>query len=582
MVTDVVGFSRLTGTDEDRTLARLRALRSDLIDPTISVHNRRVVKRTGDGTLVEFRSVVDAVRCAIEVQASMVERNAGLPPARRIEFRIGVHLGDVVEESDGDLMGDGVNIAARLEGLARPGAICLSEDAYRQVRARLDLAVTDLGLVELKNIAETIRVYSLEAGSPAQAKSMQRLILAAAEKYPARPAPPDKPSIAVLPFTNMSGEAEQEFFADGLSEDLITELSKAPGLFVIARHSAFVFKNKSIDVRLVAQELGVRYILEGSARRAGGRIRINAQLIDAGEGGGHLWAERYDRDVADVFAVQDEVVSRIVGALVGRLAVGKLPDRKTTTSLEAYDLCVRGRFLYHRMGGAEEGKEARRLFEGAVALDPDYAEAYAFLAMTHWFGWVNWFEDVEPHRLLALEFAQRAVKLNPNDAFAHSVFAFVLEYERRYSESAEQIEIALTLDPNHADTYAMRTDLFVMEGRPFEALQSIAQALRLNPQPPPWYYWLQGEAEYAARQYESAVATLRRESTYGTASRSILAAALAQLGRKEEAQLEARLFMSDYPEFRIGSFLATQPFMNESDRDHFAEGYRKCALPDAD
>jgi tetratricopeptide (TPR) repeat protein len=364
-----------------------------------------------------------------------------------------------------------------------------------------------------------------------------------------------------------------------LTEDLITELSKAPGLFVIARHSCFAFKNKPVDIRRVARELGVRYVLEGSARRAASRIRINAQLIDAQEGGGHLWAERFDRDLADVFAVQDEVIARIVEALLGKLAVSKLPDRKPPKSIEAYDLCVRARFLWQR-SMVEEGREARRLFEQAIALDPDYAEAHAYLAWTHWMGWVNWFEPVDAHRQLALDIARRAVTLDPNEAFAHGVLAFVLFYEHEYEESAREIDAALHVDPNHADIHAMRTDLLVMDGRPLDAIESIARALRLNPRPPAWYLWLKGEAEYASRQYENAVATLRCEATYGTPSRSILAAALAQLGRLDEARTEGRLFMADYPDFRIESFFDTQPFRNRTDREHFAEGYRKSALPE--
>ncbi|TIM13673.1 MAG: adenylate/guanylate cyclase domain-containing protein, partial [Mesorhizobium sp.] len=311
LAADVVGYSRLASADEDRTLARLRALRSDLIDPTIAVHNGRVIKRTGDGALVEFRSVVDAVRCAIEVQNAMVERNAGVPPGRRIEFRIGIHLGDVVEESDGDLMGDGVNIASRLEGIAAPGAICLSEDAYRQVKARLDLSVSDLGSTQLKNIADPIRVYSLQVGAAAPAKATTT-----SEFVTSRPvtALPPKLSIAVLPFANMSGDAEQEYFADGISEDTITALSKLSQLFVIARNSSFTFKGKNVNVQEVGRNLGVRYVLEGSVRKSGNRVRITAQLIDATTGG-HLWAERFDRDLTDIFAVQDDVTQHIVGAL---------------------------------------------------------------------------------------------------------------------------------------------------------------------------------------------------------------------------------------------------------------------------
>ncbi len=344
LAADVVGFSRLTGADEERMLARLRALRSDLIDPTIAVHHGRVVKRTGDGALVEFRSVVDAVRCAIEVQNAMVERNAGVSEDRRIEFRIGIHLGDVVEEADGDLMGDGVNIAARLEGVAQPGAICLSEHAYRQVRARLDLSVSDLGQTQLKNIAEPVRIYSLQVGLPAQAKPPAPVEPKSEEKPPARPPPPDKPSIAVLAFQNMSGDPEQEYFADGITEDVITDLSRIGGLLVIARNSSFAYKGKAVDIRVVARELGVRTILEGSIRRAGGRVRINAQLIDA-ETGGHLWADRFDRDLTDIFAVQDEVTRRIVDALKIKLSPGEaaMLDAVKTTNSKAHDLFLLGR-----------------------------------------------------------------------------------------------------------------------------------------------------------------------------------------------------------------------------------------------
>ena len=314
LAADVVGYSRLAGSDEDRTLARLRALRSDLIDPTIAVHHGRVVKRTGDGSIVEFRSVVDAVRCAIEVQNGMVERNAGLPPERRIEFRIGIHLGDVVEESDGDLMGDGVNIAARLEGIAKPGAICLSEDAYRQVKSRLDLAVSDLGATELKNIAEPVRVYSLQVGIPAQAKT------ASAEPHKPPPRPPL--SIVVLPFANIGGDPEQEYFVDGVTESLTTDLSRIGGSFVIGRNTAFTYKGKAVDLKQIGRELGVRYVLEGSVQRGGNRMRVNVQLIDA-ETGNHLWAERFDKPLADLFDMQDEIVARLAQQLNTQLVRGR-------------------------------------------------------------------------------------------------------------------------------------------------------------------------------------------------------------------------------------------------------------------
>jgi adenylate cyclase len=378
LVSDVVGYSRLTGTDEDRILARLRALRSDLIDPIIDVHNGRVVKRTGDGAIVEFRSVVDAVRCAIEVQNGMVERNAGLPPERRIEFRVGIHLGDVVEESDGDLMGDGVNIAARLEGIAKPGTICLSEDAYRQVKSRLDLAVSDLGEQSLKNIADPVRVYSLEVGKPAQAKPTkpaapkQRSIFAllgvgivaliviagsawyfrsttrtapVASNAPA-PAGAARLSIVVLPFANLSGDPAQDYIADVITEELTTNLSRIAGSFVIARSTAFTYKGKPIDVKQVGRDLGVRYVLEGSEQMSGSHVRVSTQLIDA-ESGSHLWADQFDANRGDLLEMQDEIVKRLSGPLEIRLVdvdaarVARTPPG----NLDAQDLalqCWRG------------------------------------------------------------------------------------------------------------------------------------------------------------------------------------------------------------------------------------------------
>src|SRR5262249_51961864 len=342
LAADVVGYSRMMQADEAGTLAALKSRRADVLQPLVSKHHGRIVKLMGDGVLVEFGSAVAAVECAVELQQAMETANADLPGDQRIVLRIGINLGDVIIEGS-DLYGDGVNIAARLEEMAEPGTIVMSKKVHDEIERKLTLTCDDLGEQPLKNIAAPIQVFRV-GRSREQVPSSGRLPL------------PDKPSIAVLPFTNMSVEPEQEFFADGLTEDLIAELSKAPGLFVIARHSSFAFKNKSVDIRQVAQDLGVRYILEGSARRAASRIRINAQLIDAREGGGgHLWAERFDRDLADVFAVQDEVVACIVEALVGKLAASKLPDRKPPKSVEAYDLCVRGRFLYRRTM-VEEGR----------------------------------------------------------------------------------------------------------------------------------------------------------------------------------------------------------------------------------
>jgi adenylate cyclase len=389
LAADVAGYSRLTGADEDRTLARLRALRSDLIDPTIAVHHGRVVKRTGDGILIEFRSVVDAVRCAIEVQNGMAERNAGLPAERRIEFRCGIHLGDVVEESDGDLMGDGVNIAARLEGIAKPGAICLSEDAYRQVKGRLDLAVSDLGATQLKNIAEPVRVYSLEVGKPAQAKPIMATAPMQRSKFPLLGAgivalivaaggawyflgairtgsvatnPPVRVeaahlSIVVLPFANLSGDPSQDYFADGITENLTTNLSYIANSLVIARNTAFTFKGKNIDAKQISKELGVRYVLEGSVQRDQNRVRVNAQLID-GESGVHLWADQFDSTRADLLQMQDEIVARLANTLGYELPKAEAQRGTLSTNPDADDLAMRCTAAVRKVGYLGEQAEA--------------------------------------------------------------------------------------------------------------------------------------------------------------------------------------------------------------------------------
>ncbi len=381
LAADVVGFSRLTGVDEDGTLGRLRALRAELIDPTVAGQNGRVFKSTGDGALIEFRSVVEAVRCAIEIQNAMVERNAGIAEDRQIVLRIGIHLGDVVEESDGDLMGDGVNIAARLESVARPGAICLSEDAYRQVKSRLDLAVTDLGETKLKNIAEPIRVYSLRVGAPVQPNASPRPELEKPE--PTRLALPDKPSIAVLPFQNMSGDPEQEYFADGMVEDVITGLSRIKWLFVIARNSSFVYKGKAVDIRQVGRELGVRYVLEGGVRKAGNRLRISAQLIEA-ETGAHLWADRFDGAIVDVFDLQDQITDKVVGIVEPSLRKTEIERsrRRRPDSLNAYDLYLRATPYMASVMPADARKAAGYL-EEVLKIDPGYIAAHALLAWCH-------------------------------------------------------------------------------------------------------------------------------------------------------------------------------------------------------
>ena len=373
LVADVVGYSRLASADEDRTLARLRGLRSDLIDPTIAVHHGRIVKRTGDGSIIEFRSVVDAVRCAIELQNAMIERNAGVPEDRRIEFRVGIHVGDVVEESDGDLMGDGVNIAARLEGACEPGGVCLSSAAYEQVRDKVRQPFVDFGEKALKNIARPVRAYGLtfsRSGEKSDRDLENSLSLSL----------PDKPSIAVLPFQNMSGDPEQDYFADGMVEDIVTGLSRIKWLFVIARNSSFVYKGRAVDVRQAGRALGVRYLVEGGVRRSGSRVRVTAQLVEA-ETGAHLWADKFDGDLKDVFDFQDRITDSVVGIVepsVRRSEVER-SRRKRPESLDAYDLYLRAPPLMTTISVAD-APAAAALLRDALRLDPNLAVAHAYLS----------------------------------------------------------------------------------------------------------------------------------------------------------------------------------------------------------
>jgi TolB-like protein/class 3 adenylate cyclase len=448
LVSDVVGYSRLAGADEDRTLARLRGLRSDLIDPTIAVHKGRVVKRTGDGAIVEFRSVVGAVNCAIEVQRAMVERNAGVAPDKRIEFRIGIHLGDVVEEADGDLMGDGVNIAARLEGVAKPGGICISDDAYRQVKGRLELKVNDLGLTQLKNIAEPIRVYALDVGHPAQPKPSS----------PAPTAPPEKSSpprlsIVVLPFANIGGDPDQEHFVDGVTESLTTDLSRIRGARVVARNTAFTFKGKPLDVKTVGRELNVRYVLEGSVQRGGNRMRVNVQLIDA-ESGNHLWAERFDKPLVDLFDMQDEIVARLAGALNAQLVAAEARRAEQVPNPDSMDLFFQGLAWLNKGITPDNVARARSFFDRALTADPDNVAALIGSAGADVVAGSNWFvADGMAAFAAAGTKLSKALSSVPDHAIGHMSLGFVDIMTKRAAEGIAECEHALALDRNLAGAY---------------------------------------------------------------------------------------------------------------------------------
>ena len=403
------------GADEEGTLARLKAIRKALVDPTIAAHRGRIVKTTGDGMLVEFASAVDAVRRAVEVQRSMAEQNAAVPQDQRIEFRIGIHVGDIIFD-DNDIFGDGVNIAARLEGIAEPGGVCMSDDAYRQIRGKVEIACDDMGPQTLKNIAEPMRAWRVRLTGQAPSAATLRSRLEPTSALPL----PDKPSIAVLPFQNMSGDPEQEYFADGMVEDIITALSRFKALFVIARNSSFTYKGRAVDVKQVGRELGVRYVLEGSVRKAANRVRITGQLVDTATGA-HLWADRFDGGLGDIFDLQDQVTESVVGAIAPAVEKAEIEraKRKPTESLDAYALYLRGLARFYQFANRQANDEALRLFNSAIELDPDFASAYGRAASCYVIAKVNgWISDTANEIAEVTRLAQRAVELGKDDAIA--------------------------------------------------------------------------------------------------------------------------------------------------------------------
>jgi adenylate cyclase len=585
LCSDVVGYSRLTGADEDRILARMRALRSDLIDPTIAVHNGRIVKRTGDGSIVEFRSVVDAVRCAIEVQNAMIERNAGVPEDRRIVFRIGIHLGDVVEESDGDLMGDGVNIAARLEGIAAPGAICLSEDAYRQVKGRFDLAVTDLGPTQLKNIAEPVRAYSLQVGAAVPTTTTMGNTRAPPEK--ASPALPDRPSIAVLPFQNMSGDAEQDYFCDGMVEDIITGLSRMKWLFVIARNSSFTYKGRAVDVRQIGRDLGVRYVLEGSVRKAGARVRITGQLINALTGA-HVWADRFDGELADIFDLQDQVTTRVVSAIAPKLEQAEIEraKQKPTASLDAYDYFLRGMAAFNQFA-KPSNEEALTLFSRAIELDPDFASAYGMAARCYMqrkgFGWIadRAQEISETDRL-----ARRAADLGRDDALALCTGGFALAVVvGALEEGAALIDKGLALNPNLVWAWHFSALTKAWLGQTEIGIEHAARAIRHSPQDPQMFAMRSATAwcHFISARYDeaySAAETAIHEQPNFLYAQCITAASGALAGRLPQAEKAMAQVRRLDPTLRISTLKDFVPFGEQKDFDRWADGLRRAGLPE--
>ena len=625
LVADVVGYSRLAGADEDRTLARLRGLRSDLIDPAIAAHRGRVVKRTGDGSIVEFRSVVDAVRFAIEVQSGLIERNAGVPPERRIESRIGIHLGDVVEEADGDLMGDGVNIAARLEGVAKPGAICVSEDAYRQVRGRLDLAISDLGLIQLKNIADPIRVYSLEVGKPTQAKLPEKpperekrpqlplvsagiaalLILVAAAWYllaanrsvpVASNAPPPlaaaRLSIVVLPFANLSGDPAQDYLADAVTDQLTTAITRLRGSFMIAQTTALAYKGKPVDAKAIGRELNVRYVLEGSVQPTGNQVRVNAQLIDA-ESGAHLWAEQFDTPRADLLQMQDDIVTRLARSIYLQLPKVEIARLKRTPAAnpDAEDLALQCQAVFLKSEVTILRTDSP--CELALAADPNNVRALTWSAMQYL---PSRGRGHAPNDDLdrADGLVSRALSLDPNYAPAHLGKAFALQSQFRLDEAIAEDRRAFGLDPSLVEAYWHAGFVMRRLGEFQTSLEYIDKAIRLSPRDPFRASWYADKARthLALKQYDQAIEWARHAIEI-TPNEDVpylyLIVALALTGQESEAHEALQRYLSNPGAGRTMATWNSRRAQYVDERtdpryvdywDRLMEGLRKAGLPE--
>ena len=576
LAADVAGYSRLMGADEEGTHERLKAHLQELIAPKIGEHRGRIVKNTGDGFLAEFASVVDAVRCAVEMQRGMAERNAANPPEEWIEFRVGINLGDVIAEEH-DIFGDGVNVAARLEALAEPGGICISRVVRDQVRDKLDYAFEDMGEHQVKNIARPVRVYRVRAGQ-----------LGGGEIGATLPslALPDKPSIAVLPFTNMNSDPEQEFFSDGIAEDIITALSRYPFLFVIARNSSFTYTGRAIDVKQVGHELGVRYVLEGALRKAGYRRRVTAQLVEA-ETGKQVWSERYDRDLVDIFAVQDEITEAVTIARAPAIAAAEQQRamRKPPGSLDAWGAYQRG--LWHlSKASAEENALAEKFFQRAIDLDPIFAGGYTGLAAAINRAGVMFLTRNLEEALSAEEaLARRAVALDGDDAEARSRLAIALQSRGDYQGGQAEAERALGISPNLADAHGALGVVLTFSGRPEEGLASLKTCVRLDPRAPSLVYRLYqiALALYFCREYEAAVEAARqgiRSYPDRPGSYRVLAAALGQLGRTAEAKQALEQAIAIAPAHVAADIRERLPGVRPEDHAHMLDGLHKAGWRD--
>jgi adenylate cyclase len=619
LAADVVGYSRLMEADEAGTHARLKALRKELIEPAIARNKGRIFKLTGDGALVEFPSAVGAVLAAAEIQRAVAEHEAGRPTDERIGFRIGINLGDVIIEDD-DIYGDGVNIAARLEGLAEPGGICVARTVYNQVKGKVDFGFAPAGEHRVKNISEPVSVYRAVLDGarwrPVRRGSVswRRYTIAAAAAaiaaiiaggalwsfYP-RPEPPaeaasdkseplklpSKPSIAVLPFANLNDDPDQDLFIDGLTNDIITDLSKFSTLFVIAANSTFRYKGKPAKVQDVARDLGVRYVLEGSVQRADDTLRVNAQLIDATTGA-HVWAERYDREAKDFFAVQNEITRNVVGVIYplgegrGKLQKAELErvGRTPTESLEAYDYLLQG-VAYHDRFTKEDNLRAREMYEKAIELDPGYAFAISKYALTYFLEyWWSWTDSPEDALKEAMKAAERAIAADPNEPWAHYALASVYLIQKKHDQAIPAFQKAHELNPNDAQLVTEYGWALALAGRTEEGIPLMYEAIRLNPYHPEWYWVSLGEGYFVAGEYQEAIAELEKITQPWSHVYKVFAANYAQVGRLADARGAVARFLELEPQVTLELAVETMPFKRQEDSDRFREALRKAGLPE--
>ncbi len=616
LAADVVGYSRLMGKDEAGTYVALRTLREELIEPQLAAHDGRIIKLMGDGVLAEFASAVKAVNCAAAIQRELAERNVDPTSTHPIQLRIGINLGDVIVEHD-DLYGDGVNIAARLEGIAAPGGICVSRNVYEQARNKVDFGFRDLGEHKVKNIADSVRVFAVSLDgektpdtvapqrrrvAPGQLISSAAIILLIiaggiaawmqwwqSDFEPASMARmalplPDKPSIAVLPFANTSGDPEQDYFADGITDDLTTDLSQAPGLFVISRNSAFTYKGKAVKVRDVAEELGVRYVLEGSVRRAGDQVRINAQLVDALDGR-TLWAERYDRGFTDILELQDDITARIAQALRVKLADGEDGDAieaPQTDATEAYDLVLRARKLLTRFS-RKDADEARGLLEQAISLDRGYARAHGLLGHYYLDQWRLWGENRDQNLSKARDYAETAAKLDPRDANPHVTLAQIHMFRRDFVTANAEADKALLLEPQDAVALANLGSMLRYIHRAGEAAEVVERAIRLDPFHPANYLEWLGDAYFLLGRFDDCVEAVERgialEADF-VALHVIAAKCYAALGELERAKQAGSEVLRNNPRFTLRAFASYVPFSDEGDLQRNIEMLRRAGLPE--